>query len=143
MPLIEKVLEEFDESLEIIPLKVDRHLLQKRRWRKSAEDGEDFAFALDAPLKQGDIFWQGDQVLYRITQEHESVLEVEIPRDRTEAVKLGWLLGNMHQPIEVREGKVYMVNELTIRQKLQGAEIRYLEKKDIFCPPAHSGHHHH
>lgn len=142
MPVVEKALVSYDDSLSEILIEIDRHTLQKRRWRKTASDETDFAFALDTPLQHGDVVWQTEQFIYKISQTKEEVIVVTLPDESQQAAKLGWLLGNMHQPIEVRECIVLMIDELTIRQKLEASHISYTKEKQIFSPPPHSSHHH-
>ena len=51
-----------------IPLIVERRVLAKRRWRGKAEDGTDFGFDLDVPLRHGICFHTENQKKYVISQ---------------------------------------------------------------------------
>src|SRR5690606_16423726 len=62
-----------DPALPEVALHVDRQTLAKRRWRGAAEDGAEFGFELEAPLKEADVFFQTAAARYVIRQHPEPV----------------------------------------------------------------------
>jgi len=56
-------------------LKVDRLRLAKRRWRGFAEDGEEFGFDLEYPLRDGTFFFHSETRSYAIEQQTEPVID--------------------------------------------------------------------
>ena len=59
-----------------IALTVERRVLAKRRWRGQAEDGTDFGFDLQAPLRHGVCFHAVNDNNYVIDQKPEPVFRV-------------------------------------------------------------------
>ena len=55
MPIITEISAKRASDLPIVWVKVDRHTLEKRRWRVQAEDGVDIAVDLGVPCSHGDI----------------------------------------------------------------------------------------
>ena len=62
-----------------VALTVERRVLAKRRWRGQAEDGKDFGFDLEAPLKHGVCFHFEEGRNYVIDQKPEEVFRVPFP----------------------------------------------------------------
>ena len=75
-----------------IPLTVERRVLAKRRWRGKAEDGTDFGFDLDVPLKL-DRCW----ILTYGTDKRRISLGVFKQKARTHKCSrlLGWRIGDI------------------------------------------------
>ena len=86
-----------------IILKVDRLRLAKRRWRGFAEDGTEFGFDLDQPLMDGAFFFCTASCLYQLAQLPEPVIDIPCPANPSTAAHLGWLLGNLHFPLQLFE----------------------------------------
>jgi hypothetical protein len=87
-------------NLPRIALKADRMRLAKRRWRGFAEDGNEFGFDLEFPLRDGSCFFNSDTHAYVIEQLPEPVIDIICPQEPSAAARLGWVLGNLHFPIE-------------------------------------------
>src|SRR5436190_22764890 len=98
-------------------VKVSRQMLAKRRWRARAQDGTDFGFELDAPLKHAECIFQNSKAVYVIEQEAERVLLVRFGTCK-EAAMLAWQIGNLHFPIAVMDGGLLVEDDLAIRQML-------------------------
>ncbi|HYD83580.1 MAG TPA: urease accessory protein UreE, partial [Opitutus sp.] len=60
-----------DPTLAEVALRVDRIVIAKRIWRGVAEDGVEFGFELERPLKDGEVFWQTAKARYVVRQEAE------------------------------------------------------------------------
>src|SRR5687768_12334128 len=101
MQLVHDHLHNVDPALERIPLSVDRLTLAKRRWRGAARDGRDFGFELEYPLAHDDVFFTSETAAYYIEQSPEPVLEVPLAEKPAAAARLGWIIGNLHFPLEV------------------------------------------
>lgn len=143
MKLIKEIPAPPAAGTDAIPLKVERRVLAKRRWRGRAEDGADFGFDLVAPLSHGDVFHCEEGRSYLIEQRPEPVLKVAYP-DQREAAHRAWQVGNLHFPAQFAEGHLLVEDDLAVRQMLQRNEIPYEEAEEVFQPVvAASGHHHH
>ncbi len=124
-------------------MRVDRLTLAKRRWRATADDGRELGFDLEVPLHDGDlVFIEGD-VAYYIAQQPEPVLEV--PLDDASpalAARYGWLLGNLHFPVEIAGGGLRTADDPAIRQMLAREEIAVVPCSRVFNPLRSGGHTH-
>lgn len=145
MDLIHAPLADYDVSLPPVRIPVDRLTLAKRRWRGVAEDGREFGFDLEKTLTDGIAVFQTES-LYVIAQKYESVLEVALGSDAPTAARLGWLIGNLHFPLEVAGSSVRVADDPALRQLFEREHIAFIACKRVFHPlgGGHShGHHHH
>jgi urease accessory protein len=118
--------------LATIELKVDRFKLTKRRWRASADDGSDFGFELDEPLKHGDCFHQTAENIYRIAQLPEAVLEIDYTDNPNDGLRVGWSIGNLHMPMQVAGPIIRVADDPAIRQLFSHLGVDYTEKTEVF-----------
>lgn len=131
---------------EIIPVPADRHILQKKLWRAAAADGQEFALDLEEPISHGTVLQISDGKAYVIQQAPEEVLEVAVPSDPADAAQLGWMIGNQHLPVEVKDDVIYVEAVNTVAEFFKRQHIHFHEKLEVFQPSPHSrnaGHHHH
>jgi urease accessory protein len=141
MQLIHHALE-FDFAGKLsIRIPVDRMTLAKRRWRGAAEDGTDFGFDLEKPLADGAAVFASEAGIYIIAQKYEPVLEVALGSDAPTAARLGWLIGNLHFPLEVAGATVRVADDSALRQLFERERIPFIACKRVFHPLA-GGHHH-
>lgn len=117
-----------------IPLHVDRLRLAKRRWRAFAEDGSEFGFDLESPLKNGSVFFSTENSSYSIAQQPEPVIDILCPEQAAEAARLGWMLGNLHFPVEILPGKLRICDDPAVRQMLIRENVAFLLSNAIFQP---------
>ena len=145
MPLITHIPHKVNSSLPAIKVKINRHSLQKKHWRVTAEDGEDIAVELDTPCNHGDVVYESNGKKYIIDQLPEAVILVDIPHDIEQSAFLGWFLGNQHLPIEIKEKTIRIADEKTVRQLLDRNHIHFHTQETVFSPNPHSkgAHHHH
>lgn len=145
MPFVTEHLHHFDGRLPEVAIPVTRHSIQKTRWRGVAEDGVEFAFEVASPLRDGDVVSCDETKIYRLRQLPETVLRISWPsREVTDAARLAWELGNLHQPIEVREDGICVGDDPAVRAKLGKLECPFEMIETVFRPGgASSGHHHH
>ena len=120
---------------------VTKLTLAKHRWRGFAEDGAEFGFDLERPLADGAPVSASDAGLYVIAQKYEPVLEVALGTDAPAAARLGWLIGNLHFPLEVAGAVVRMADDPALRQLFEREAIAFTECKRVFHPLS-GGHHH-
>ena len=125
-----------DAHLEGVPvlLKVDRLQLAKRRWRGVAADREEFGFDLERPLIDGALFFTDGPVYYRIEQLPEPVIDIPCPEGPLHAARLGWLLGNLHFPIQLLPDRLRIADDTAIRQLLKRESIAYTALESVFHP---------
>lgn len=144
MILIRQPLEASVDSLSQIRLPVDRLTLVKRRWRGVAEDGTEFGFDLETPLRDGAAVFASDAAVYTIAQKYEPVLEVRSSEfgDRSaDAARLGWMIGNLHFQIEIAGDVIRVVDDPAVRQMFERERIDYAACKRVFHPIS-GGHSH-
>ena len=129
-------------GLPLVPVRADRRTLAKTRWRALAEDGTEFGFDLAQPLRHGAAVFQNDRARYVIEQRPEGLLRVPVA-DPTEAARLGWMIGNLHFPAQVRDGGIFVEADQAVRQMLAREHIPFEETEGVFQPLIAGGHHHH
>lgn len=129
-------------NVNTVSLCADRIQLAKRRWRGVAEDGREFGFDLESPLKHRDYFFTIDNTQYVVEQTPEKVLFISC--DGTiPAAQLGWMIGNLHFPAAFIDGGIMVEDDLAVRQMLERNHIGFSEENRVFCPLSAAGHHHH
>lgn len=143
MPIVEHAIERSARDLELVAIEVDRHSLQRCRWRRAAADGTDFAFSLAEPLRDGDFVHESADKRYQVCQLPEPVLAIALPVSVSEAARLGWAIGNLHQPVDAEEDPLLVADDPTVRRLLDGLGISFEESMEIFTPPPHSAASHH
>lgn len=126
-----------------VSVPVDRLQLAKTRWRGVAADGVEFGFDLAHPLQHGDCILAGHGVAYCIEQMTEAVLEIALPGAPAAAAKTGWLMGNLHQPVQIEPGLIRMADDPSVRQLLEQLRIPFRETRAVFVPFRSAAHHHH
>ncbi len=144
MEMIHRNLGERDDTLPAIPLPVDRRTLAKTRWRGVAADGQEFGFELAHPLAHGATIFQTATHRYVIDQRPEPLLRVAAPTPG-EAARVGWMIGNLHFPAQVRDGAIFVEADPAVRQMFAREEVSFDEAEGVFEPlkAAGGGHHHH
>jgi urease accessory protein len=130
-----------DSAKPHVRVPVDRLTLAKRRWRGVAEDGREFGFDLEKPMQDGTTVFRDEQHEYVIAQKYEPVLEVHLVQDPPVAAKLGWMIGNLHFPLEVTGDVVRVADDPALRQMFEREGIAYAARKRVFHPLA-GGHRH-
>ncbi len=144
MEMIYRNLSERDDTLPVIALPVDRRTLAKTRWRAVAADGLEFGFELARPLAHGAAVFQNTTHRYVIDQRPETLLRVAA-HTAEEAARVGWMIGNLHFPAQVRDGAIFVEADPAIRQMLAREDVLFDEAEGVFQPlkAAGGGHHHH
>ena len=128
--------DELSGSRSLIPLHTDRLRLAKSRWRGTAQDGCEFGFVLEKPMRHGTFFFQTDAALYQVVQLPEPVIEFTLPTAPRESTRLGWLLGNLHFPVEILPSIVRVSDDPAIRQMLLREGIAHQITEALFQPLA-------
>lgn len=121
-------------SLPQIALRADRVRLAKRRWRGFAEDGTEFGFDLEFPLRGGSCFFYSDTHAYVIEQLPEPVIDIFCPREPSAAARLGWVLGNLHFPIEVLPDRIRICDDSAVRQLVEREGFTHELLNAVFEP---------
>ena len=144
MVVIHQTLGESDDTLPVMALSVDRRTLAKTRWRAVAGDGREFGFELAHPLANGTTIFQSATHRYVIDQRPETLLRVAAGMPE-EAARVGWLIGNLLFPAQVRDGAIFVEADPAVRQMLIREDLPFDETEGVFEPlrVAGGGHHHH
>ena len=122
---------------------MDRRTLAKTRWRAAAGDGQEFGFELAHPLTHGATVFQSATHRYVIDQRPETLLRVAAHTPE-EAARVGWMIGNLHFPAQVRDGAIFVEADPAVRQMLAREDVVFDEVEGVFEPlkAAGGGHHH-
>ena len=147
MQLIHAALTTVDGSLPSIALRADRITLAKRLWRGTAEDGTEFGFELDKPLRPGDPVWQTTAAKYVIHQYEEPVVEISLELPPSAAAGIGWAIGNLHLELQAEPTRLLAPDEPAVRQLLDRLRVPFRPTTAIFRPGrfargAQPGHEH-
>jgi urease accessory protein len=146
MQIIHGHLHHWNQALPRRVISVPRGTLAKRRWRGAAEDGAEFGFDLEHALDDGDVFYQSETACYAVVQLPEPVLEISLPADGHQAARLGWLIGNLHFPVEVTSSAIRVADDPALRQLCEREHLPFDACDRVFHPLSggHShGHHEH
>ena len=109
-----------------ISLSVERRVLAKRRWRGQAQDGTDFGFDLETPLRNGVCFHMEEDRNYVIDQKPEAVFRVPYSNQK-EAAHLAWQVGNLHFPAQFKDSYLMVEGDLSVRLMLERNQITIQE----------------
>lgn len=120
-------------------IRVDRQKLARRLWRGAAEDGVDFGFEVETPLRHGDVVWTTPATRYVIRQAAEPLLEVSVDVPAEQAAVIGWAVGNMHFVIEAQERRILAPDDSGLRQALDRLGIAYRAVAGVFQPHRFAG----
>ncbi|MBM3853492.1 MAG: urease accessory protein UreE [Verrucomicrobia bacterium] len=123
-----------DPSLPEIAIAVDRRTLNQCSWRGSAEDGREFAFALAAPLRHGEVVFQTGSARYAIRQRPESVLEIALEVAPSAAAGIGWAIGNLHAELAAEPGRLLTPDVPPTRHLLDRLRVAYRAGNAVFRP---------
>jgi urease accessory protein len=155
MQLIHAPLSSADLRLAEVAVRADRQKLAKRLWRAVADDGTEFGFEVETPLRHGDAVWATDRARYVICQESELLLEIPLDVKPDAAAVIGWAVGNLHFAIEAHPARLLAPDDPGLRQALDRMHIHYHETVEVFQPHRFAGslaghghehgngHHHH
>ena len=133
MDIIRAPLPPSEPSAAQILLPVDRLTLAKRRWHAAAEDGREFGFDLAEPLEDGTPFFRLDGATYLIAQRPEPVLEIPLTTP-AESTRIGWLIGNLHFPLELADGLILVAADTALRAMLEREQIPFTPASRVFHP---------
>ena len=134
MHLIRRAVAESNSELREIALRTDRFTLAKRLWRGRADDGTEFGFELDAPLKHGDTVFQTSTARYVVQQAEEPVVEVALDVAPSAAAGLGWAIGNLHLELSAEPARLLAPDEPPVRQLLTRLKVPFRSTTAIFRP---------
>lgn len=123
-----------DSELAEIALRVDRVILAKRLWRGTAEDGTEFGFELNAPLKDGDTVCQTSGKRYVIRQIPEPVVEIALDLTPAAAAGIGWAIGNLHLELSAEPSRLLALDEPAVRNLLDRLKVPFRTTTAIFRP---------
>ena len=134
-----------DSTLPEIAVRADRFTLAKRLWRGSADDGKEFGFELDAPLRPGDTIFQTISARYVVRQTEEPVVEIPLDIAPSAAAGIGWAIGNLHLELSAEPTRLLAPDESAVRQLLTRLNVPFTPTTAIFRPGrfargSHSNH---
>ena len=134
MKLVHAAIPEAPTSLPAVALRTHRLTLAKRRWRGVADDGMEFGFALNQPLRHGEAFFVTPGVRYVIVQDTEAVVEIPLDVTPAAAAGIGWAIGNLHLELAGEPDRLLAVDEPAVRRLLERLQVPYRTANAIFRP---------
>jgi urease accessory protein len=154
MQLISGPVQTPDARLPQIALRVDRFTAAKRLWRAVADDGTEFGFELNAPLRHGTTFWQTTAARYVLQQDPEPVVEISLAMPPSAAAGIGWAVGNLHLELCAEPERLLAPDEPAVRALLARLDVAFTPTTAVFrsgrfarggaaaTPPHELGHSH-
>ena len=121
-------------SLPTVLIRAERQRLAKRLWRAVADDGTEFGFELDTPLKPEQTALEANGNRYILAQEPETVLEVTLDMPPSAAAGIGWAIGNMHLELSASATHLHTPDEPSTRQLLERLSVSYRSVSTVFRP---------
>jgi len=134
MQIIHFPIAQTDLALPEVAVSVERQKLAKRLWRGAADDGLEFGFELNAPLKDGDTIWQTSIARYVIRQLPEAVLEISLDVAPSAAAGIGWAIGNLHLELSAESKRLLTTDEPAVRQLLERLKVPFTPTTALFRP---------
>lgn len=134
MHLIHVSLAAANSALPEVALRVERTQLAKRRWRGVAEDGTEFGFELESPLKPGETVYESQSARYVVHQMPEAVLEVALDMPPSAAVGIGWAVGNLHLELQSEATRLRALDEPAVRQLFERLKVPFVATTAVFRP---------
>ena len=115
-------------------VRADRITLAKRLWRGVADDGTEFGFELETPLKHGDAFHETATARYVIEQAAEPIVEIPLDVAPSAAAGIGWAIGNLHLELSAEPSRLIAADDSSIRQLLERLKVPFRPTTAIFRP---------
>ena len=145
LELIKAAVEIPNLALPEIAVQTDRFTLAKRLWRGRSDDGTEFGFELDTPLKSGQTIFQSQSARYVVRQSEEPVLEISLDVAPSAAAGIGWAIGNLHLELSAEPMRLLAPDEPAVRQLLTRLNVPFTPTTTVFRPGrfargAHSTH---
>ena len=130
-------------NLKIVELYMTSHERQRVRRRVVAPDGINLALELPTGtmLQVGQVLHKTQNCIYIVQAATEEVLVME-PRNRKDAARIGYLVGNLHRDIVIEEEKILTLWDNALAQRLAREEIPVRQEQRAFTGNAPGEHSH-
>lgn len=131
------------EGEEVIALAMSAEDRRRVRRRIRAPDGMEFALSLPTGTKlmPGQVLHRDTGRLYVVAAAPEEVIVVH-PRDKTEAARVGHLIGNLHRDIDCAEEAVVVLWDQPLHDRLHRGGFVFERDRRPFHGNPTSGHSH-
>lgn len=128
---------------EVIELPMTAEDRRRVRRRIRAPDGMEFALSLPTGTKllPGQVLHREKGRLYVVAAAPEDVIVIH-PRDKTEAARIGHLVGNLHRDIDCTEEAIVVLWDQPLRDRLHHAGFVFERARRPFHGNPASGHSH-
>lgn len=144
--VIERVLDGMDlNNYRIIDIPMLYYQRQKSRQKLTVND-LDIIITLERhhKLKPYSVIFvsEEDRIAYRIVPAEEEIIEVKV-RDKSEALKVGHILGNMHMPVgfDYERESVILLYDESVENKLKEKGFEPIKKIGRFIEISEVEHH--
>ncbi len=122
-------------ALPEIAVRAERASAVKRRWRGAAEDGSEFGFDLEKPIRDGDVVWETASARYVLRQIPEAVVEIALHEMAASAVAgIGWAIGNLHLELMAEPTRLLAPDEPAVRALLERLNVAFKATTAVFRP---------
>lgn len=128
---------------EVIELPMAAEDRRRVRRRIQAPDGRKFALSLPTGTKllPGQVLHRAAGRVYVVTAAPEDVIVIH-PKDKTEAAKVGHLVGNLHRDIDCTEESIVVLWDQPLHDRLHHAGFVCERDRRPFHGNPASGHSH-
>lgn len=138
------------DSYEIEKIIVKSDDLEKKILRVKSSTGNEYGISLKESgdrLENGSILYNDGKKIVIVETDSEKVLVIS-PQNMNQMGEIAHFLGNMHTPIKIENGKIYLHYDKyldnTLKEKKWAFDIEYLKFKKALRHVEHShGHHGH
>lgn len=134
LALIHAPVAEPNPALVEVVLRVERLTIAKRIWRGKAEDGAEFGFELQSPLRDGATVFQTDGARYVVRQNPEPVVEVTLEMAPSAAAAIGWAVGNLHLELSAEPHRLLAPDEPAVRALFDRIKVPFVQTTAVFRP---------
>ena len=111
--------------------------LLKSILRVTSDHGKDYGIRLEDKndvLENGSAFIVGDKHLLVLSVIADEAITIT-PKDIDEMGEVAHLLGNLHKPVEIKDGKITLLLDEVVVNTLEGKGIDYKIEKIQFSKP--------
>lgn len=113
MIVVEQVLANIEQNpatKPMIPVLYEWFECERRRIRKTAQDGMEFGIAIPGGVKVGDILYETETACYVVCLKEAHLISIAI-HSTEEAARVGFELGNRHLSLKILSNKILVPYE--------------------------------
>lgn len=143
---------EYTGNKEVCEVLFDWYELEKKRIRKTAQDGTEIGIALEEPMMEGDILGESEEKIYVVVLKECDLIKLSID-SMEEMGRAGFELGNRHMSLEIGNDYIktvydpvtyeYLVKKGFVVEKVHERFAHYIVCRGHDHSHAHNHEHYH